>query len=161
MALWNFLNSLGSNFSKYWYSWFWKFLSIASRGCEFSFFRRIHGGIDIRINLSNSIRPMNTERGKQVHLEELNQVSVIKHMVVTSAHQGLMNFKRCLKLLSGRVIITKYAQNCCKDTPIKSRPTSTGKLEAFLPIKSHNSVITWSCNITWQTKILHFYFQSG
>ena len=85
---------------------------------------------------------MTTERGKQVHLEELNQVSVIKHMVVTSAHQGLMNFKRCLKFLSGRVIITKYAQNCCKDTPIKSRPTLTGKLEAFLPIKSHNSVIT-------------------
>ena len=55
---------------------------------------------------------MTTERVKQVHLEELNQVSVIKHMVVTSAHQGLMNFKRCLKLLSGRVIITKYAQNC-------------------------------------------------
>ena len=27
-------------------------------------------------------------------------------------------------------------------------------VDGFLPIKSHDPLITWSCKITWQTKII-------
>ena len=54
---------------------------------------------------------MTTKLDKQVQLQELNQISLIKQMPVTSSHQGHVNLKRCLKLFSGRAIITKYEQN--------------------------------------------------
>ena len=54
---------------------------------------------------------MATGPGMYVHLEELNQLSLMKQMPVTSSHQGHVNVKRYLKFFSGRAIITKYEQN--------------------------------------------------
>ena len=50
---------------------------IADRGGEFSIFQGIGIRIDIRIGNSNSIRPVTTIFGKQVHLPELGQVRLI------------------------------------------------------------------------------------
>ena len=41
------------------------------RGGEFRFFQGIHVRIDIRIDISISLRPMITRFGKQVHLQDL------------------------------------------------------------------------------------------
>ena len=44
-------------------------------------FQGIHVRIDIRINISISIRPMITKFGKQVQLEDLTQMSLIKQVL--------------------------------------------------------------------------------
>ena len=49
---------------------------------NFSFSRVIHIRMDIRIDISISIRPMTTKFGKQVHLEELTQIELIKQVLV-------------------------------------------------------------------------------
>ena len=54
------------------------------RGGEFNFFQGIHLRIDIIINISISIRPMITKFGKQVHLQDLTQMRLIKQVLVTS-----------------------------------------------------------------------------
>ena len=60
---------------------------MAIRGGEFSFFRSIHVEADIRNDISISIRPMTTKLGKQIHLEKLIQMRLIKQILVTSSHQ--------------------------------------------------------------------------
>ena len=65
------------------YSWFWKSSNMTDRGGEFSFFWGINVRIDIRIDISISIRPMATTFSKQVHLDELTQIRLIKQMLVT------------------------------------------------------------------------------
>ena len=50
-------------------------------------FQGIHVRIDIRINISISIRPMITKFGKQVQLEDLTQMDLKKQVLVTSLHQ--------------------------------------------------------------------------
>ena len=47
----------------------------------------IHERIDTRINISISIRPMATKFRKQVHLENLTQMRLIKQMLVTPLRQ--------------------------------------------------------------------------
>ena len=44
---------------------------MTGRGGEFSFFQVIHIKIDIKINISISIRPTTTKFGRQLHLQEL------------------------------------------------------------------------------------------
>ena len=56
------------------YYWFWKSPSMTDRGGEFSFF----WGINVTID-----RPMATKFSKQVNLEELTQIRVIKQVLVT------------------------------------------------------------------------------
>ena len=51
---------------------------MADRGEEFSFFQDIHVRIDIRIDISISIRPMTTKFGKQLHLQDLTQMRLIQ-----------------------------------------------------------------------------------
>ena len=58
---------------------------MANRGSEFSFFLRIH----VRINISISIKPMITKFGKQVNLQYLSQMRLIKQVLVTSLRQYL------------------------------------------------------------------------
>ena len=58
---------------------------MADRGVEFSFFQGIHVRIDVRVDNSISIRPMITIFGKQVHLQDLTQMRLIKQ--VTSLRQ--------------------------------------------------------------------------
>ena len=51
---------------------------MADEGGEFSFFQGIHMRIDIRIDISISIRPMITKFDKKVHLQDLAQMRLIK-----------------------------------------------------------------------------------
>ena len=51
---------------------------MADRGGEFSFFQDIYVRTDIRIDISISIRFMTTKFGKQVHVGELTQMSLIE-----------------------------------------------------------------------------------
>ena len=63
---------------------------MTGRGGEFSFFQGIHIKIDIKINISISIRPMTTKFGRQLHLQEFIQMRLIKQVLVTSSHQDHM-----------------------------------------------------------------------
>ena len=45
-------------------------------GDEFSFFQGIHVRIDLRIDISISIKPMSTKFGKQIHLGEMTPLNV-------------------------------------------------------------------------------------
>ena len=51
---------------------------MADRGGEFSFLQGIHVRIAIRIDIFIFIRPMTTKFGKQVHLQDLTQMRLIK-----------------------------------------------------------------------------------
>ena len=59
---------------------------MADQGGEFSFFQDIHVRIDLRSDISISIRPMTTKFGKQVHQQE-TQMRLIKQVLMTSLHQ--------------------------------------------------------------------------
>ena len=61
-----------------WYFRFSKSVSMLYWGCKLSFSRGIHVRID-----NFFIRPTTARCSKQVHLKELNQMSVIKQMLVT------------------------------------------------------------------------------
>ena len=62
---------------------------MADWDCEFNFFQGIHVKIDIRIDISISIRPMTIKFGRQIHLEqkELTQMRLIKQVLVTLSRQ--------------------------------------------------------------------------
>ena len=62
---------------------------MAHWGCKFSFFRVIHVGIDIKIDISISIRNMTARFGKQVRLEELTQIRLIKQVLVKRHHVNI------------------------------------------------------------------------
>ena len=51
---------------------------MADQGNEFRFFQGIHVRIDRIIDISISLRPMTTNFGKQVHLQELTQMKLTK-----------------------------------------------------------------------------------
>ena len=55
---------------------------------EFSFFQDIQVTIDKRIDVFISIRPMTTKFGKQIHLQDLNQIRRIRQVIVTSLCHG-------------------------------------------------------------------------
>ena len=56
---------------------------MVERGGEFSFFQGIHVRIDIRADISISITPMIVKFGKQVYLQDLTQMKLIKQVLVT------------------------------------------------------------------------------
>ena len=60
---------------------------MAERGGEFRYFRGNNERIDIVIHIPISIRPMTTKFGKQVHLQELTRVRLIKRVLVTPSGQ--------------------------------------------------------------------------
>ena len=57
---------------------------------EFSFFQGIHVRIDIGIDISISIWAMITKFDKQVHLQNLTQLRLIKQVLVTSLFKTIM-----------------------------------------------------------------------
>ena len=69
------------------------------------------------------IRPKTTKFGLQVHLENLTQMRLMKHMLVTPSRQNHMTFERCYNFLSARAMIIKFGQNNYEETPIKFRLT--------------------------------------
>ena len=56
-------------------------------GIQFSIFQDIYVRFDIRIDMSMSIRPVITKFGKQVHLQDLTQMRIIKKILVTPLRQ--------------------------------------------------------------------------
>ena len=58
---------------------------MADQGGDLSFFQGIHVRIDTEIDISISIRPMTARFGKQVLLEELTPIRVIKQVLMTSS----------------------------------------------------------------------------
>ena len=50
---------------------------MADLGGEFRFFQGILERIDMRIDISVSIRPMTTKFGEQLHLQDLTQMRLI------------------------------------------------------------------------------------
>ena len=50
-------------------------------------FEDIHIKIYIKIDVSISIRPTTSRFGKQVHLQDLTEMSLIRHVLVTSLRQ--------------------------------------------------------------------------
>ena len=64
------------------YFWFWKPFNMVQGGVEFSFLEGIDVGIDIRIYIFISIRPMTAKCDKHLDIE-LTQVRLIKHVLTT------------------------------------------------------------------------------
>ena len=60
---------------------------MADQGSELSFSQRIHVRTKRGIYISISVRPMITKFGKQVHLQELRQMRLIKQVLVTSSRE--------------------------------------------------------------------------
>ena len=60
---------------------------MADQGGELSFFQGSHVRIDIRVDISISIRPMITTFGKQVYLYDLTRMRQIRLVLVTSSRQ--------------------------------------------------------------------------
>ena len=112
---------------------------MTDQGDEFSFFQCIHVKVDIRIDISISIKVMTTKFGRQVHLEELTQMRLKQVTVTSSRRDHVTNFKN---ISTTSVPVT----------------TKHGKVvtyvDGFLPIKSYDPFITWSSEITWQTKTI-------
>ena len=55
---------------------------------EFRLFQGIHARIDIKIDISISIRLMITTFGKEVYLQALAQMKLTKQVLVRSSRQG-------------------------------------------------------------------------
>ena len=60
---------------------------MADQGGEFNFIQGIRVSIDIRIDISISIKPIITNFDKQVHPQDLAQMKLIKQVLVKSLRQ--------------------------------------------------------------------------
>ena len=67
--------------------------------------------IDLRINISISIRSMIPRFDRQVHLEELTQMRLIKEVLVTSSHHDHVISERCFIFFSARAMVFKFCLN--------------------------------------------------
>ena len=124
------------------YTWNCKSPNMGNRGGEFSFFQEIHVRIDIRIDISYSMRLMITKFDKEVHIDTIwLKMRLIKQMLVMPLRQNHpKNWKHYISIT--RVsMATKLGR-------------SVTCLDGLLPIKSNNPLITWSYKIIWQTKII-------
>ena len=112
------------------YMWFWNSLNLVDQSCEFSFLWDINVRINERIYISISIRPKTTKFGKQLHLEELTQVRLIKQVLVISPSQDHVINETHIS--TTRVpMVTKLCRMVMY-------------LEWLLPLKLHDPLITWS-----------------
>ena len=65
---------------------FWKYLSMADRGGEFSIFQKDNVRTDKGLDIFISIKPMTMKFGEQVHLEE-NQMRLIWLVFLPKSHK--------------------------------------------------------------------------
>ena len=124
-----------------WYFWFWKSLHMADQGGEFGFSHGVHVRTDIRIDIYIfiSVRPMATKFGKQEHLCEFTQMRLIKQVLVTLSRQDhVTNLMYCISTntISMAIKLGRMVAN----------------LKQLLTMLLY-LLFTWSCKITWQTKI--------
>ena len=105
------------------------------QGGELSFFQNIHVKIDIRIDISILIGTMHTKFGKQVHLQDLIQMRLMKQVLMTSLRQDCM---------------TKYEHYI--STTTVSMTTKLGKFvtcnKKLLPKMLLPPLVRWFCEIT-------------
>ena len=83
------------------YFWFWKSLNMVIDAVQ----------VDLRINISISIRSMIPRFGRQVHLEELTQMRLIKEVLVTSSHHDHVISERYFIFFSARAMVIKFWLN--------------------------------------------------
>ena len=88
--------------------------------------------IRIRIDISISIRPLTTKFGKQVHLQDLTQMILIKQVPVV-----------------WHVKIMRQTKNI--STIRVPMATKLGRIVTYF---IRDPLITWFCQIAWQTKII-------
>ena len=69
---------------------------MAHQGSYCSFYYGIHQRISTKIDISISTRLKTTKFGKKVHLQELNQMRLIKQVLVTSSRQGHVTNKKLI-----------------------------------------------------------------
>ena len=100
---------------------------MVNRGSEFKFLQGIHVRIDVRIDISISIRPMTIKFGKQLHLQNLTITRLIKQVLVTSLRRDHQSTR--VPMATTRGMMVTY-------------------LEWILPIKSDDPLITWYFQIT-------------
>ena len=93
----------------------------------------------IGYNIYISISPMTTEFGRQVHLQELTQIRLIKQVLMTSSRQNnVTNLKHYI---------------CTTSVPLRTELSRmVTYLDRLLSIKPYNHLITWPFKITWKTK---------
>ena len=111
---------------------------MADQGSEFSFYQSILKGIHIRIDASISMRPMATKFSKQVHLEELIQMGLIKQVLVMPSPEDHMASHK-------DHVTNKYLHYQSAYGHQYSRMVTY--LDGLQLIKSHEPYITWSCKI--------------
>ena len=75
------------------YPWFWQSLNMANWRDEFCFSRGFHVRVGARTDISISIRPMTTNVGNQVHLEDLTQKRLTKQVLVMLLRQTPLQIK--------------------------------------------------------------------
>ena len=98
------------------------------------FFQGIYVRIDMRIDVSISIIPMITKLGKQLHLGK-QRMGLIKQVLVTlSQPDHVRNQKHYISTI--RVAVTSKLGRM------------VSYLNGLLPIKSNDTLITWSCELT-------------
>ena len=69
---------------------------MAHQGSYCSFYYGIHQRISTKIDISISTRLKTIKFGKKVHLQELNQMRLIKQVLVTSSRQGHVTNKKLI-----------------------------------------------------------------
>ena len=114
---------------------------MADWGGEFSFFQGIHVRIDISIDIFIFIKPMINKFSREVHLQDLTQMRLIKQVLVTFNVKITWQTKNIVKHIS---LLTEFL-----GTPGRMITYFDG----LLAIRSHDPWIMWSCEITWQTKL--------
>ena len=98
------------------------------------FFQGIYVRIDMKTDISISIRPMITKLGKQVHLGKL-RMGLIKQVLVTlSPPDHVRNQKHYISTI--RVAVTSELGRM------------VSYLDGLLPIKSNDPLMTWPCELT-------------
>ena len=105
---------------------------MADRGGEFSFFQGIHIRIDIIIDIPISIRPLTFTFGKQVH-NQTGAGDVITSGLRDKLKTFYLHYQRAYGHQTWQMITYH---------------------DGLLPIKSHDPLIMWSCEITRQIKII-------
>ena len=121
---------------------------MTDQGGESSFCQSIYIKIDIRIDMSISLRPVTTKFDKQVHLAELTKMRLIKYVLVTSPCQyHVTNLKHVIS--TARVpMATKHGK-------------MVTYLDELLSIKAHNPLVTWPCKIHYHTNYGHQTWHDG
>ena len=108
-------------------------------GSKFSFFQGIHVRIDLRIDISISIGSMATKYGRQVHLEELTQMKLIKQVMVMSSNQDHM------RILKHLLYQSSFGHQTLQHGHLPQWATAHKVMWHIWIL-----IVIWSCEIMWE-----------